>query len=95
MLVVQIFLIRWPVLGCTVGFRLSLSIIVADGKFVQSILLGFEGRSFTGVIACDPSRVFDIVDHMLLLIKLKLYGICNTTLSLICVIMSSMFQLME
>lgn len=65
------------------GFRSGLSTIDAVDKVVQAIVQGFESRDFTGVIACDLSKAFDVVDHALLIRKLKFYGVGNTTLSLL------------
>lgn len=64
------------------GFRAGLSTVDAVDKLVDDILSGYEGCGFTGVTLCDLSKAFDTVDHCLLILKLKYYGIHGVALRL-------------
>ena len=63
------------------GFRSAHStttnLIQMYDKWVDAL----EERKFTGVCLLDLSAAFDVVDHSLLLEKLKLYGFCEDSLS--------------
>lgn len=57
------------------GFRKNRSTSITIGNLIKNITLGIENREEILGIFCDLSKAFDCIDHVILLKKLKLYGI--------------------
>ena len=47
----------------------------------DKILKGFDNGLFTGMILIDLKKVFDTIDHNILLEKLKAIGFCDDTVN--------------
>jgi hypothetical protein len=59
------------------GFRKNLSTDKALFSFTEEILSALNNKMHVGGISCDLTKVFDCVNHELLLSKLNFYGIRN------------------
>jgi hypothetical protein len=57
------------------GFRKNLSTEEALFSFTNEILCALNNRIHVSGISCDLAKAFDCVNHELLLMKLKFYGI--------------------
>jgi len=53
------------------GFRPKLSTVTALAHFTNNILQSLDRGSFTGAVFLDLSKVFNTVNHVLLVEKLK------------------------
>lgn len=65
------------------GFRRSKSTVLAVEELVHEIMRAFENKQSTSALLCDLSRAFDCVQHMVLLEKLKKYGLEGGALKLV------------
>ena len=63
------------------GFRPKLSTNTALTHFTVNVLLNMDSGRLTGAVFLDLSKVFDTVDHNLLLHKLKSVGRSDDTLN--------------
>ena len=63
------------------GFRRMYSNETALIKLVDELLFGLDNNHVCGMVLVDYRKVFDMVDHKLLLRKLELYGIVNRKLA--------------
>ena len=62
------------------GFRSKHSCETALGHMIDSWLNAIDDGKMVGVVLVDFKKAFDLVDHQILLSKLKLYGIQNEAL---------------
>ena len=62
------------------GFRTKHSTDFCLSYLNDKILKGFDNGLFTGLILIDLQKVFDTIDHNVLLGKLKATGFCDNTL---------------
>lgn len=65
------------------AYQSGRSTVDATREVVTRILLNLELRKHTAAVFCDLSRAFEMVDHSLLLAKLKHYGINGPFLEMI------------
>ena len=63
------------------GFRTKHSTNLCLSYFNDKILEGFDYCLFTGMIHIDLQKVFDTINHNILLEKLKATGCCNNTVN--------------
>ena len=61
------------------GFRRYYSTETALIRIVDQLLLNLDKNRVSGLIMIDYCKAFDMVDHELLLMKLKTYGISETS----------------
>ena len=61
------------------GFRKYHSTETALIKLNDQMLLNLDNNRVTGVVLIDYCKAFDMVDHSILLSKLKVYGLCDNT----------------
>ena len=66
---------------CQSGFRKKHSTDLCLSYLNEKILKGFDNGFFTGMILIDLQKVFDTIDHYVLLQKLKAIGFCDDTVS--------------
>ena len=64
------------------GFRIGLKIYNAIYKLTTKILIAINNKLLVGEIFCDLEKIFDCVDHYILLSKLKCYGISGNNLAI-------------
>ena len=55
------------------GFRFMHSCVIALTKIVDHILKEMDQGNYTGVLLLDFKKAFDMVNHTILLSKLKVY----------------------
>ena len=63
------------------GFRQHYSTYMAVLELINNIYQGFENNEFTVGIFVDLKKVFDTVNHSILLDKHNYYGICGIPLT--------------
>ena len=61
--------------GDQIGFRLKFSTELAIHHLTQNIYNALDNRMYQLTVFCDLSKVFDTINHDILLEKLELYGI--------------------
>ena len=61
------------------GFRTKHSVNTCLAHLSNQILKGFEARKSTGMILTDLQKLFDTLDHQILLKKLKYIGFSPET----------------
>ena len=68
------------------GFRKSHSIETAPIRLVDQLLFSLDNDEVTGLVFIDFKKAFDLIDHQLLLSKLKVlgHGVNGTFLHLFC-----------
>jgi hypothetical protein len=64
------------------GFRVGLRTENENYKLTNDILNAMNNKLLVGGIICDLEKVFDCVDHEILLSQLKFYGISNKDLQI-------------
>ena len=64
------------------GFRLGLRTDIATYKLTTGILNTMKNKLQVGGIFCDLQKAFDCVNHDILLLELKFYGISDKALQL-------------
>jgi hypothetical protein len=65
------------------GFRPSASTDMASYRVIEEVLNALNNRMMVGGIFCDLQKVFDCVNHNILLPKLEFCTITGTSLKLI------------
>ena len=63
------------------GFRKNYSANAYLGHLTDKITTGFEKSLFTGMILIDLQKVFDTIDHQILLKKMKYLGFSKNTVT--------------
>ena len=63
------------------GFRFKHSCVTALTKIVEHILKGMDPGNYTGVLFLDFKKTFDMVNHTILLSKLKVYKLDDLSLN--------------
>ena len=61
------------------GFRTKHSTDLCLSYLNDKILKGFDNGLFTGMTQIDLQKAFDMIDHNILLEKLKAIGFCDDT----------------
>ena len=61
------------------AYRKGMGTDLATTKFVKDILENFDNRKYTLSVFLDLTKAFDCVDHEILAIKLKYFGINNVS----------------
>ena len=64
------------------GGRKNFSTVTAKASIEHEIFKNFEDNMVTGVLSCDLSSAFDLIDHRILCKKLEFYGIRGPELKL-------------
>ena len=64
------------------GFRNSHSTATALIRLVDQLLFNLDNDKVTGLVFIDYKKAFDLIDHHLLLSKLKVLGVNETSLPL-------------
>ena len=64
------------------GFRKSHSTETALIRLVHQLLFNLDNDKVTGLVFIDYKKAFDLIDHQLLLSKLKALGVNETSLPL-------------
>ena len=57
------------------GFREKLSTEMATYTLLNNVLSSLAEKNFVGGLFCDLQKVFDCINHDILLAKMKFYGI--------------------
>jgi len=65
--------------GNQYGFRGKLSTETAIHTLLNNVLSSFDRRNLGGGLFCELQKVFDCVNHEILLAKIKFYGISGIT----------------
>ena len=65
------------------GFRDKLSTDTATYAFLNNVLTSLDIKNYVGGLFCDLQKVFDCVNHDILLAKMKFYGITGVAYKLI------------
>ena len=63
------------------GFQKNYSANTCLGHLTDEITTGFEKWLFTGMILIDLKKAFDIIDHQILLKKMKYLGFSKNTVT--------------
>jgi hypothetical protein len=74
------------------GFRPATSTDKASYRLINKILNAMSERKVVGGIFCDLQKVFDCVNHNILLTKVEFYGVTGRTLQLIKSYLEDRFQ---
>jgi hypothetical protein len=74
------------------GFRSNSSTETATYNLLNNILLALNNKSIVGGIFCDLSKVFDCVDHDILISKLEFYSISCKAKQLITSYLQNRYQ---
>ena len=61
--------------GDQYSFREKLSTETAIYTLLNNVLSSFDRRNLVGGLFCDLQKVFDCINHEMLLAKMKFYGI--------------------
>ena len=77
------------------GGRKNFSTVTAKASIEDKIYKNFEDNMITGVLNCDLSSAFDLIDHKILGQKLKYYGIKGPELKLFESYLSNWQQFVE
>jgi len=65
------------------GYRSKLSTEAASYSLISDILNSLNNKNIIGGIFCEISKVFYCINHVIMLSKLRYYGITGTFYSLI------------
>ena len=65
------------------GFRKFHSTETALIRLIDQLLFDLDGNRAAGLVFIDYKKAFDLIDHGLLLEKLKAYGMCDNELELL------------
>ena len=74
------------------GFRQNHSCHTAVTELIDTWLSKINVNKLCGALFIDFVKAFDVINHDLLLRKLRLYGLSTNTLSLICPFLNSRLQ---
>ena len=77
------FEIKKILISSQYGFRKSKSTTLAILSLLEYVVGGFEDGQYVGAILCDLSKAFDCIDHQILLLKLRHYGLHERAVKLI------------
>jgi hypothetical protein len=65
------------------GFRSEVSTENASHMLLNEILIAMNSKQMVGGIFCDLHKVFDCINHVVLLEKLKFYGVSGKVYNLV------------
>ena len=68
--------------GYQSGFRKSFSTETALTRLIEQLLLDLDGNRVTGLVFVDCKKAFDLINHELLIAKLKAIGVSEDYLAL-------------
>jgi hypothetical protein len=74
------------------GFRNRLSTELASYKLLEAVLTSLNNKSIVGGIFCDIRKVFDVVNHKILMSKMEFYGIKGKAYQLLKSYLSDRYQ---
>ena len=77
------------------GGRKNFSAVTAKASIENKIYKIFDDNMITGVLSCDLSSAFDLIDHCILSQKLEFYGVKGPELKLLKSYLSNWQQFVE
>ena len=77
------------------GFRENHSCHTALTNMIEQLYTNMKDEQLSGILFVDFAKAFDVIDHNLLLRKLKLYNLSNSTLDMIQSFLSDRHQIVS
>lgn len=68
--------------SCQTGFRKHYNTSMCLAQVIDDIIAAYDKKSVTVLVLLDFSKAFDTINHKLICAKLKFYGFCETSVSL-------------